>query len=70
MSANSNTQEAVNTTSSNVADDALSSETEQVAPATTTDVEDAEKEIDEAINSLDDAVDFAETDLSDTTLGL
>lgn len=48
-----------------------SDETQQPAtPATAADVDQANGEVEAAINALDEAADFADSDLSDTTLGL
>ncbi len=41
-----------------------------VAPATTADIDTTDTAVDEALSSLDEAADFADTDLSDTSLGL
>ncbi len=43
---------------------------EPVTPATASDVDQANSEVEAAINALDESADFAESDLSDATLGL
>jgi hypothetical protein len=46
------------------------STSQPAAPATSTDVDDAAKDVDEAISSVDDTKDMPESDLTDQTLGL
>jgi hypothetical protein len=66
MSTNSNTEEAKTDTTTQEG----TNQQPQVAPATTDDVDATAKEVEEAVNALDEASDFAEEDLSDSSLGL
>lgn len=72
MGANSNTEEATSTDSSDQQQTELT-QLEQEAPAepaTTEDVDQVSQDLEEAINALDEAADFSDEALTDTSLGL
>lgn len=73
MSASGNTKE--DTKKANNASTTMTASQEQTTqetqtPATAADVDATSKEIDEAVQSIDDTTDFSESSISDSTLGL
>lgn len=69
LSANNNTESSTAETSQDRSADNTAIE-QEVTPATVDDIDQATSEVDQAVNALDEAGDFAEDDLSDSTLGL
>lgn len=66
-----NSEKASNSSTEKIGKDTSSQTNEtEIAPATTTDVDNTIDEVDKALNSLDDGSDFSEESISDSSLGL
>lgn len=70
MSANDNTKEVSPTQTPSSAESTPQTRQPKVEPATNEDIDEVAREVDEAINSLNDNDDFPEEQLSDESLGL
>lgn len=70
MSANTNTESAEKSSEDTSASNSSNKQAAEVTPATSTDVETTTTEVEQAITALDETADFADKDLSDSSLGL
>lgn len=66
--ANSNTESSSNTSADTPGNNAGA--LPEITPATASDVDKATADVEQAVNGLDESADFADADLTDTTLGL